>query len=138
MSGVFPERTPQVTGELLSNRQIGAYHQLTFVAPDVAKVAEPGQFVALAVGGDTSANLLRRCFSIYKVSPGVDGGTVDIVVAARGAGTRWLTGLSAHDSVNSPTRETRDVTSPPCSLPSPADWTTSCRRAPERRLSATQ
>lgn len=100
MSGVCPERTPQVTGELLSNRQIGAYHQLTFVAPDVAKVAEPGQFVALAVGGDTSANLLRRCFSIYKVSPGVDGGTVDIVVAARGAGTRWLTGLSAHDSVN--------------------------------------
>ncbi len=100
MSGVFPERTPQVTGELLSNRRIGAYHQLTFVAPDVATAAEPGQFVALAVGGDTSANLLRRCFSIYKVSPGVDGGTVDIVVAARGAGTRWLTGLSAHDSVN--------------------------------------
>ena len=100
MSGVSPERTPQVTGELLSNRRIGAYHQLTFVAPDVATAAESGQFVALAVGGDTSANLLRRCFSIYKVSPGVDGGTVDIVVAARGAGTRWLTGLSAHDGVN--------------------------------------
>jgi len=100
VSGVSPERTPQVTGELLSNRRIGAYHQLTFVAPDVATAAESGQFVALAVGGDTSANLLRRCFSIYKVSPGVDGGTVDIVVAARGAGTRWLTGLSAHDGVN--------------------------------------
>ena len=95
-----PERTPQVAGELLSNRRIGAYHQLTFVAPDVAEVAEPGQFVALAVGGDTSANLLRRCFSLYKVSPCADGGTVDIVVAARGAGTRWLTGLSAHDGVN--------------------------------------
>jgi dihydroorotate dehydrogenase electron transfer subunit len=101
VSGTFPERTPQVTGELLSNRRVGAYHQLTFVAPDVAEVAEPGQFVAMAVGGDTSANLLRRCFSIHQVSPrDPDGGTVDIVVAARGAGTRWLTGLSAHDGVS--------------------------------------
>ena len=100
MSGVSPGRTPQVTGELVSNRRVGAYHQLTFVAPDVAEVAEAGQFVALAVGGDTSANLLRRCFSIYKVGPGADGGTVDIVVAARGAGTRWLTGLSTHEEVN--------------------------------------
>jgi dihydroorotate dehydrogenase electron transfer subunit len=100
VSGVSPGRTPQVTGELVSNRRVGAYHQLTFVAPDVAEVAEAGQFVALAVGGDTSANLLRRCFSIYKVGPGADGGTVDIVVAARGAGTRWLTGLSTHEEVN--------------------------------------
>jgi dihydroorotate dehydrogenase electron transfer subunit len=96
-----PERTPQVTGELVVNRRIGAYHQLTFVAPGVAEAAEPGQFVALAVGGDTSANLLRRCFSIHKVtSPGADGGTVDVVVAAVGPGTRWLTGLSAHDDVS--------------------------------------
>jgi dihydroorotate dehydrogenase electron transfer subunit len=100
VSGVSRERTPQVTGELVSNRRVGAYHQLTFVAPDVAEVGEAGQFVALAVGGDTSANLLRRCFSIHKVSPGADGGTVDIVVAARGAGTRWLTGLSTHEAVN--------------------------------------
>jgi len=63
----------------------------------VAGLAEPGQFVALAVGGDTSANLLRRCFSIHQVS---SAGTLDIVVAARGPGTRWLTGLSAHDKVN--------------------------------------
>ena len=64
-------------------------------------MAKPGQFVALAVGGDTSANLLRRCFSIHKVSPsGAYGGTVDVVVAARGPGTRWLAGLSTHHEVN--------------------------------------
>lgn len=98
MIGTAPERTPSVTGELIANRRIGAYHQLTFVAPEVAELAKPGQFVALAVGGDTSANLLRRCFSIHKVTPnGADGGTVDIVVAARGPGTRWLTGLRTHD-----------------------------------------
>ncbi|MHB1474461.1 MAG: hypothetical protein ACYCV4_12750, partial [Dermatophilaceae bacterium] len=89
-----PERTPQVTGELIATRRVGAYHHLTFVAPGVAELAKPGQFVALAVGGDTSANLLRRCFSIHKVSPsGTYGGTVDVVVAARGPGTRWLVGL---------------------------------------------
>ncbi len=106
MSGVPPERnacerTPQVTGELIATRRIGAYQQLTFVAPGVAELAEPGQFVALSVGGDTSANLLRRCFSIHQVSPSeTNGGTVDIVVAARGAGTRWLTGLSRHAEVD--------------------------------------
>jgi dihydroorotate dehydrogenase electron transfer subunit len=101
VSAASLERTPQVTGELIANRRTGAYHQLTFEAPDVADVARPGQFVALAVGGDTSANLLRRCFSIHKVDPaGTGGGTVDIVVAARGPGTRWLTAMSAHDEVS--------------------------------------
>ncbi len=109
MSGPFVERAsepparrvPQVTGELVATRRVGAYHHLSFVAPGVAEVARPGQFVALAVGGDTSANLLRRCFSIHSVSPtGAHGGTVDIVVAARGPGTRWLAGLSEHHQVD--------------------------------------
>jgi dihydroorotate dehydrogenase electron transfer subunit len=98
---MLQERTPQVTGELIATRRVGAYHHLTFVAPGVAELARPGQFVALAVGGDTSANLLRRCFSIHKVSTsGTYGGTVDVVVAARGAGTRWLTGLRTHHEVD--------------------------------------
>jgi len=88
------ERVPQVCGELVANRRVGAYHQLTFVAAEVAALARPGQFVALAVGGDTSATLLRRCFSIHKVSPGeTNGDTVEIVVAAKGPGTAWLTDL---------------------------------------------
>jgi dihydroorotate dehydrogenase electron transfer subunit len=96
MSGVV-----QVAGEVVANRRAGAYHHLTLVAPGVAEVARPGQFVALAVGGPTSANLLRRCFSIHKVKPsGTFGGTVDLVVAAHGPGTTWLTGLRAHDRVD--------------------------------------
>lgn len=89
--------TPQVTGELVSVRTVGAYRHLSFLAPEVAEQARPGQFVALAVGGETSASLLRRCFSLYRTGA---GGTVDVVVAARGAGTRWLTGLSAHAEVD--------------------------------------
>ena len=95
------ERTPQVSGELIATRRVGAYHHLTFVAPGVAELARPGQFVALAVGGDTSAHLLRRAFSIHQVSPGgTHGGTVDVVVAASGPGTRWLTELSPPHEVN--------------------------------------
>ncbi len=94
--GVPDLRTPQVTGELIARRRAGDYHHLTFAAPGVAERARPGQFVALAVGGDTSANLLRRCFSIYRA----DAGRVDVVIAARGPGTRWLTNLNVHDEVN--------------------------------------
>jgi dihydroorotate dehydrogenase electron transfer subunit len=107
------ERTPQVIGELIATRRVGAYHHLTFAAPGVAELAQPGQFVALAVGGDTSANLLRRCFSIHQVSSShqvssihqvspsdAAAGTVDVVVAARGPGTRWLTDLSTRDEVS--------------------------------------
>lgn len=91
----------QVTGELIATRRAGAYHHLTFVAPGLAEHARPGQFVALAVGGRTSANLLRRCFSIHKVSPsGTYGGTVDVVISAVGPGTEWLSGLRAHDEVD--------------------------------------
>jgi dihydroorotate dehydrogenase electron transfer subunit len=91
----------QVAGELIATRRAGAYHHLTLVAPGVAELAHPGQFVALAVGGPTSAHLLRRCFSIHKVKPsGTYGGTVDVVVAAHGPGTRWLTELRPHDAVD--------------------------------------
>ena len=101
MSPASRDRTPQVSAELIATRRVGAYHQLTFAAAGVAELARPGQFVALAVGGDTSANLLRRCFSIHQVSPGgAHGGTVDVVVAARGPGTQWLTSLAARSEVN--------------------------------------
>jgi dihydroorotate dehydrogenase electron transfer subunit len=91
----------QVTGEVIATRRAGAYQHLTVVAPGVAELARPGQFVALAVGGPTSGNLLRRCFSIHRVKPsGTYGGTVDVVVAAHGPGTQWLTRLRVHDPVD--------------------------------------
>ncbi|MEO7070152.1 MAG: dihydroorotate dehydrogenase electron transfer subunit [Nostocoides sp.] len=96
MSGVV-----QVDAEVIATRRVGAYHHLTFVAPGVAELARPGQFVALTVGGDSSANLLRRCFSIHKVSPsGTYGGTVDLVVSAVGPGSEWLSTLRAHDTTS--------------------------------------
>ncbi|HEX2705645.1 MAG TPA: hypothetical protein VHM65_07795, partial [Candidatus Lustribacter sp.] len=88
----------QRPAELVATTPAGAYRLLTFAVADVAEPARPGQFVALAVGGATSATLLRRSFSIHRATPAAAGhgrGTVELVVAARGPGTRWLTDAPA-------------------------------------------
>ena len=81
----------QVTAEVVSLRRTGAYHHLTLVAPGIPEATRPGHFVALAVGGEGSGMLLRRAFSIHRVTPGgAAGGTVEVVFATHGKGTRWL------------------------------------------------
>jgi dihydroorotate dehydrogenase electron transfer subunit len=89
----------QVPGTVLTMRRIGAYQTMTLVAPGVAERFRPGQFVALAVGGEHSSMLLRRCFSVREVKPDY-GGTVEIVFAVRGKGTEWLAGLRPRDIVD--------------------------------------
>jgi dihydroorotate dehydrogenase electron transfer subunit len=91
----------QVDAEVFSNKRAGDYQHLTFVADGVAERTRPGNFVALSVGGDSSSALLRRAFSVCRVRrAGVYGGTVEIVIAAVGKGTRWLADLRPHDRVN--------------------------------------
>lgn len=90
----------QVEAEVIGSTAAGAYRHLTLVTPGLAELARPGQFVALSVGDGTSSMLLRRSFSIHRVSPaGTYGGTTEIVVAAHGPGTRSLTALAPGDSV---------------------------------------
>ncbi len=96
-----PSGPVQVRGEVLSTRRVGAYHHLALVARGVADHARPGQFVALAVGGPDTGLVLRRAFSIYRVSSrGVYGGTVEVVVAVNGRGTDWLARLPLHAPVD--------------------------------------
>lgn len=91
----------QVDAEVLGNVAVGAYRHLTLVTPGLAELARPGQFVALSVGDGTSSMLLRRSFSIHRVSPaGTYGGTTEVVVAAHGPGTRALTALEPGESVS--------------------------------------
>lgn len=90
----------QVDAEVLGNVEVGDYRHLTLVTPGLAELARPGQFVALSVGDGTSSMLLRRSFSIHRVSPqGTYGGTTEIVVAPHGPGTRQLTALEPGVSV---------------------------------------
>ncbi|MFM6849348.1 MAG: dihydroorotate dehydrogenase electron transfer subunit, partial [Terrabacter sp.] len=53
-------RVTHEVAEVIATRRVGAYQHLTLVAPGVAELARPGQFVALAVGGESSGTLLRR------------------------------------------------------------------------------
>jgi NAD(P)H-flavin reductase len=92
-----PARPPvQRVAEVTGRRPAGAYVALTLAAPDVAERAEPGQFVAFAVGGPTSAHLLRRSIAIA----GTGGGTVTVVVAPHGPGSTWLAGLRPGETVD--------------------------------------
>src|ERR1700758_5267718 len=86
----------QVRGTVLTVRRVDAYYAMTVVAPGVAARFRPGQFVAVAVGGDDTSMLLRRAFSIHDVRPD-HGGTVEFVFAVHGPGTGWLSRRRARD-----------------------------------------
>lgn len=104
----------QETGEIFAVQRVGDYVQFTVVAPGIAAGFEPGHFVAVAVGGENTAMILRRSFALYGATPGGQfAGTIQFVVAEHGPGTRWL--------VNRKPGETLDVVGPlgtPFPLPS--------------------
>jgi dihydroorotate dehydrogenase electron transfer subunit len=82
--------------EVVGRRNVDAYVELSLAAPEVAERAEPGQFVAFAIGGDTSALLLRRSIAISTA----DDGVVTVVVSAAGPGSTWLTERRPGDTVD--------------------------------------
>lgn len=94
-------RAQQRDVEIISNKRVGAYHHMVFAAGEMAAVARPGNFVAISVGGANSSMILRRAFAIYRASDrGQYGGTIELVVAPHGQGSKWLTSLDIHDRVN--------------------------------------
>jgi dihydroorotate dehydrogenase electron transfer subunit len=82
--------------EVVRRRPVNAYVELTLAAPEIADRAEPGQFLAFAIGGNTSALLLRRSIAIA----GSGDGVVSVVVAAHGPGSTWLAGLRPGEQVD--------------------------------------
>src|SRR5215469_10467737 len=96
--GAGPARV-QVRGTVLTVRRVDAYYAMTVVAPGIAAKFRPGQFVAVAVGGQETSMLLRRAFSIHDVRPD-HGGTVEFVFAVVGPGTQWLSERRTRDMVD--------------------------------------
>ncbi len=82
--------------EVVGRRSLGAYVELRLDAPEIAERAEPGQFVAFAVGGPLSAHLLRRSIAISTA----EEGAVTVVVSAAGPGSAWLTGREVGDTLD--------------------------------------
>lgn len=77
----------QIRSIILSNRRIGVYHQIVLEVGDVVKYIKPGNFIAISVGGETSRMVLRRAFAISRTS---DKGTVELIIAPYGGGSKWL------------------------------------------------
>jgi dihydroorotate dehydrogenase electron transfer subunit len=97
MTQAAPRREPS---EVLMHRRAGAYHVLSLVAPTIASTARAGQFVGLQPGLDRPF-LLRRPFSIHRVERhGPSFGTLEIVFDVVGPGTRVLSELRPHDTVD--------------------------------------
>ncbi len=81
----------QISAALVSNKRVGQYHQLIINIGELAQLCKPGNFVAISVGGETSGMVLRRAFAISRVSTSTTfGGTMELIVAPHGQGSRWL------------------------------------------------
>ncbi|CAB4572018.1 unannotated protein [freshwater metagenome] len=91
----------QINAEIISNKKAGPYHHMVFAVGEMAAATRPGNFVALSVGGENSASVLRRAFAIYRATDkGLLGGTIELVVAPHGAGSKWLCSLQIGDFVD--------------------------------------
>jgi dihydroorotate dehydrogenase electron transfer subunit len=87
--------------EIFSVRKVGEYVEFTIVAPRIAAGFKPGHFLAVAVGGENTAMILRRAFAIAGATPGdTFAGTVQFVVAEHGPGTRWLVQRRAGETLD--------------------------------------
>jgi len=76
---------------VVSNKRVGAYHQILLNVGDIVKSCRPGNFVAIKVGGDASRMILRRAFAISRTSESSQyGGTMELIVAPHGQGSKWL------------------------------------------------
>jgi dihydroorotate dehydrogenase electron transfer subunit len=81
----------QLTATVISNKRVGAYHQIILSVGEVVRHCRPGNFIAIQVGGDSSRMVLRRAFAISRTSENAQfGGTVELIVAPHGTGSKWL------------------------------------------------
>ena len=81
----------QVLAPIVSNKKVGQYHQIIINVGNIATACKPGNFVAISVGGNSSSMILRRAFAISRVAnSSTFGGTMELIVAPHGQGSRWL------------------------------------------------
>lgn len=80
--------TALVQGRLVEKEALGQkYFWLKVLAPEIARQAEPGQFVQVKCG-ETLDPFLRRPLSIHRFHR--EEGTVEFLVQRKGKGTTWL------------------------------------------------
>jgi dihydroorotate dehydrogenase electron transfer subunit len=91
----------QMNAEVISNKKVGPYHHMVFAVSDMATHCRPGNFVAISVGGSHSSLILRRAFAIYRaIDKGPMGGSIELVIAPHGEGSKWLCSRIVGDFVD--------------------------------------
>lgn len=91
----------QVDGTIISNKRVGAYHQIILSVGEAVRHCKPGNFIAIQVGGEASRMVLRRAFAISRTSESAQfGGTVELIVAPHGSGSKWLCAQGEGSEVN--------------------------------------
>jgi dihydroorotate dehydrogenase electron transfer subunit len=91
----------QMNAEVISNKKVGPYHHIVFAVGDMATHCRPGNFVAISVGGSHSSLILRRAFAIYRaIDKGPIGGSIELVIAPHGEGSKWLCSRIVGDFVD--------------------------------------
>lgn len=82
----------QVETEVIDNDFRDGVNRITFRAPQIARIARPGQFVMVRVADEGSHDpLLRRPLSIHMA----EDETVSLLVKVVGRGTEWLARLES-------------------------------------------
>jgi dihydroorotate dehydrogenase electron transfer subunit len=90
-----------MNAEVISNKKVGPYHHMVFAVGDMATHCRPGNFVAISVGGSHSSLILRRAFAIYRaIDKGPMGGSIELVIAPHGEGSKWLCSRIVGDFVD--------------------------------------
>jgi dihydroorotate dehydrogenase electron transfer subunit len=91
----------QVDATIISNKRVGAYHQIILSVGEAVRHCKPGNFIAIQVGGDSSRMVLRRAFAISRTSESAQfGGTVELIVAPHGSGSKWICSQNEGSEVN--------------------------------------
>jgi dihydroorotate dehydrogenase electron transfer subunit len=91
----------QVDATVISNKRVGAYHQIILSVGEAVRHCKPGNFIAIQVGGEASRMVLRRAFAISRTSESAQfGGTVELIVAPHGSGSKWLCSQPEGSEVN--------------------------------------
>jgi dihydroorotate dehydrogenase electron transfer subunit len=81
----------QFIATIVSNKRVGQYHQIILQVGEIVSACKPGNFIAIRVGGDNSRMILRRAFAISRTAQTASfGGTVELIVAPHGSGSKWL------------------------------------------------
>lgn len=85
------------SGEIITNQTAGPdCWRMEIQAPQIAGAAQPGQFVMVAVGKETSDPLLRRPLSIHQAGLGV----VSLLYRLVGKGTRQVAQMKKGEKVS--------------------------------------